>query len=184
MSAPAGVAAASKRASLRTFVKPGLAVSTTAPARSPWRVLMIGAEPGRLIESNLVVNLNPPSAIADTSWIKPGKTSWDWWSGSVARNVSFETGMNTATMKHYIDFSARSGFEYMLIDAGWAKPGGGPNDSGSDLTPDQSRHRHARAARVCQGEERAPLAVGALDRRRPPDGSRPSRSSRSGASPA
>ncbi|HVX67270.1 MAG TPA: glycoside hydrolase family 97 protein, partial [Bryobacteraceae bacterium] len=114
--------------------EPGLAVSTATPARSPWRVFMIAAEPGRLIESNLVVNLNPPCALADTSWIKPGKTSWDWWSGSVARNVSFEPGMNTATMKHYIDFSARSGFDYMLVDAGWAKPGGGPNDSGSDIT--------------------------------------------------
>jgi alpha-glucosidase len=82
----------------------------------------------------MVVNLNPPSAIADTSWIKPGKTSWDWWSGSRAENVPFKSGMNTATMKHYIDFSARNRLEYMLIDAGWAKPGTGPNDSGSDLT--------------------------------------------------
>ncbi len=114
--------------------EPGLAVATAAPAHSPWRVLMIADQPGRLIESNLVVNLNPPCAIADTSWIKPGKTAWDWWSGSQARNVSFKPGMNTATMKHYIDFSARSGFEYMLVDAGWAKSGGGPNDSGSDLT--------------------------------------------------
>jgi alpha-glucosidase len=114
--------------------EPGLAVSTQTPMHSPWRVLMIGAAPGRLVESNMVVNLNPPSAIADTSWIKPGKTAWDWWSGSVAKNVSFQTGMNTATMKHYIDFSARNGLEYMLIDAGWAKRGQGPNDSGSDLT--------------------------------------------------
>ncbi len=42
--------------------------------------------------------------------------------------------MNTATMKHYIDFSASSGIEYMLIDAGWAKAGNGPADSGADLT--------------------------------------------------
>ena len=39
--------------------------------------------------------------------------------------------MNTATMKHYIDFAAESGFEYMLIDAGWAQRGTGANDSGS-----------------------------------------------------
>ncbi|MGE5568227.1 MAG: glycoside hydrolase family 97 protein [Rhodospirillales bacterium] len=117
--------------------EPGLAVSTQTPMNSPWRVLMMGAEAGRLVESNIVLNLNPPCAIADTSWIKPGKTSWDWWSGSVARNVSFKPGMNTETMKHYIDFSARNGFEYMLIDAGWARriPGrDGPNDSGTDLT--------------------------------------------------
>jgi alpha-glucosidase len=95
---------------------------------------MVAPDAGRLVESNLVVNLNPPSAIQDTSWIRPGKTAWDWWSGSVARNVSFKPGMNTETMKHYIDFAGRNGIEYMLIDAGWAKRGGGPNDSGSELT--------------------------------------------------
>jgi alpha-glucosidase len=65
---------------------------------------------GRLIESNIVLNLNPPSKIADTSWIKAGKSAWDWWSGEAAPSVSFKTGMNTATMKHYIDFASDSGF--------------------------------------------------------------------------
>ena len=97
------------------------AVETSAPFSSPWRVLMIGDEPGRLIESNIILNLNPPSKIADTSWIKPGKSAWDWWSGEAAPSVTFKTGMNTATMKHYIDFASASGFAYMLIDAGWAK---------------------------------------------------------------
>jgi alpha-glucosidase len=117
---------------------PKVAVIGTAPISSPWRVLMIGDQPGRLIESNILLNLNPPCRIADTSWIKPGKTSWDWWSGSHAEGVSFQTGMNTETMKHYIDFSARSGFPYMLIDAGWsARRGQGrPEEarSRSDLT--------------------------------------------------
>ena len=97
------------------------AVETTAPFSSPWRVLMIGDQPGKLIESNMILNLNPPSKIADTSWIKAGKASWDWWSGQAAPSVTFKTGMNTATMKHYIDFSSASGFAYMMIDAGWAK---------------------------------------------------------------
>jgi len=100
--------------------EPGVAVDTATPARSPWRVLMIGDEPGRLIESNIVLNLNPPSKIADTSWIKAGKAAWDWWSGEAAPSVTFKTGMNTATMKHYIDFASASGFRYMMIDAGWA----------------------------------------------------------------
>jgi len=113
---------------------PGIAVSAAAPVSSPWRVVMIGAQPGRLLESNIVINLNPPSKIADTSWIKPGKTAWDWWSGSYAEGVSFKPGMNTATMNHYIDFAAADKLEYMLIDAGWAARGSGPNDSGSDLT--------------------------------------------------
>ena len=101
-----------------------------APLSSPWRVIMLGKEPGRLIESNILLNVNPPSQVADTSWIKPGKTSWDWWSGSYADGVSFRPGMNTDTMKHYIDFSADSGFPYMLIDAGWAahRERGTPDD--------------------------------------------------------
>jgi alpha-glucosidase len=108
---------------------PNIAVDTPAPASSPWRVLMIGDEPGRLVESNIVLNLNPQSKIADTSWIRPGKSAWDWWSGEAAPGASFKTGMNTNTMKHYIDFAADSGFPYMLIDAGWAAvPGSQPND--------------------------------------------------------
>ena len=100
--------------------QPAIAVETETPVTTPWRVLMIGSEPGRLVESNLILNLNPPSKIADTSWIKAGKSAWDWWSGEAAPSVSFKTGMNTATMKHYIDFASSSGFPYMLIDAGWA----------------------------------------------------------------
>ena len=78
--------------------------------------------PGRLIESNIILNLNPPSKIADTSWIRAGKSAWDWWSGDAATGVSFTPGMNTATLKHYIEFASDSGFPYMLIDAGWAAP--------------------------------------------------------------
>ena len=100
----------------------GVDAVVATPMETPWRVLMIGDEPGRLVESNLVMNLNPPSAIADTSWIKPGKTAWDWWSGDVVKNANFTGGMNTATMKRYIDFAADSGFPYLVIDEGWAKP--------------------------------------------------------------
>jgi alpha-glucosidase len=110
-----------------------IAVDTPAPANSPWRVLLIADEPGRLIESNMVLNLNPPSKIADTSWIKPGKSAWDWWSGEAAPSVSFKTGMNTNTMKHYIDFAADSGFPYMLIDAGWAAVPGTRSDDYAQL---------------------------------------------------
>ena len=109
------------RAELSPHVdEPRVAVDADAPVTTPWRVLMIGDAPGRLIESNIVLNLNPPSKIPDTSWIRPGKSAWDWWSGEAAPSVSFKTGMNTATMKHYIDFASASGFQYMLIDAGWA----------------------------------------------------------------
>ncbi len=117
--------------------KPTVAVEADAPVTSAWRVLMIGDEPGRLVESNIVLNLNPASKVADTSWIKAGKSAWDWWSGEAAPSVSFKTGMNTATMKHYIDFASASGFAYMLIDAGWALANRtGPEDYGAvaDIT--------------------------------------------------
>jgi len=114
---------------------PGLAVSVKTPARSPWRVLMIASEPGRLIESHIVENLNPPCAIADTSWIKPGKAAWDWWSGPYDENVDFQPGKNTATAKHYVDFASESKFQYFMLDAGWSVPRKpGPNWSGSDIT--------------------------------------------------
>jgi alpha-glucosidase len=96
-------------------------VAGATPKATPWRVLMVAPTPGRLIETNyLILNLSQPCAVADTSWIKPGKAAWDWWSGSHATKVPFKPGMNTATMKHYIDFAARHKFEYMLVDAGWA----------------------------------------------------------------
>ncbi len=91
------------------------------PIKSSWRTFMIADDPGRLVESNMVVNLNPPNAIGDTSWIQPGKTPWDWWNGGQAKGVA-NPGKNNDTMKYYIDFSARNKFEFMLIDAGWAAP--------------------------------------------------------------
>ena len=150
--------------------EPGIAVATATPARSPWRVIMIGSQAGRLIESNIVINLNPPSAIADTSWIKPGKTAWDWWSGSVAEGVDFKPGMNTATMRHYIDFSAESGLEYMLIDAGWAQRGNGTVGLGQRSHENQPEYRYARDPGAREAEEVRRMAVGPLDRHQPANG--------------
>ena len=101
---------------------PNQAVVASTPKATPWRVLMVSAEPGGLIEAHdLVLNLNPPCALEDTSWIEPGKTAWDWWSGDYATGVSFKPGMNTETLEHYIQFAADHHLPYMLIDAGWAR---------------------------------------------------------------
>ncbi len=116
----------------------GVVVETATPFSSPWRVLMIADEPAQLIESNIVLNLNPPSKIADTSWIQAGKSAWNWWSDNAAPSVSFKTGMNTATMEHYIDFASASGFRYMLIDAGWSARGT-RNEDGSVQPSDITR---------------------------------------------
>ena len=85
---------------------------------TPWRVLMLGDSPGALIESNLISNLNPPTPITDTSWIRPGKAAWDWWSGGPAPDVP-DAGMNNATMRRYIDHAASLKLQYMIIDDGW-----------------------------------------------------------------
>jgi alpha-glucosidase len=131
-----------------------LAVIGPMPLSSPWRVVLLGREPGRLIESNLLLNLNPPSAIADPSWIRAGKTAWNWWSGSYAEGVDFTPGMNTATIKHYVDFAAEAGFPYMLIDEGWAVRHGSMQDD--DITsvnraldmPEILRHARSRGVRI------------------------------------
>jgi alpha-glucosidase len=120
-----GVAGIANALTSKLSVPPGRRadqpVVGTTPKATPWRVLMVAPTPGRLIETNyLVLNLSQPCVITDTSWIKPGKAAWDWWSGSYATGVPFKPGMNTATMKHYIDFAAAHKLEYMLVDAGWA----------------------------------------------------------------
>ncbi len=79
---------------------------------SPWRLIMIGKNPGDLIESNIIYNLNDPCAIEDPSWIQPGISAWDhWWSGEVK--------MDTETLKKYIQLASDMEWEYMLIDWHW-----------------------------------------------------------------
>jgi alpha-glucosidase len=97
---------------------PSVIVKSSLPHHSAWRVLLIGDDPGRLVESNVLTSLNPESEVADTSWIRAGKASWDWWSGSLGPDGKH--AYTTENMKYYVDFAAKSGFEYMLVDAGWS----------------------------------------------------------------
>jgi len=131
------------------------AVAGSTPKATPWRVLMVNSRPGGLIESTeLIMNLSEPNQIGDTSWVEPGKAAWDWWSGSFARNVDFQPGMNTATMMHYVDFAAEHHLEYMLVDAGWSPHGAGFEQG--DITryvpevdiPAIVAHAHARGVKV------------------------------------
>jgi len=90
----------------------GVKVRFNDEVYTPWRVLMIGESPGVLIESEIIRNLNDPSAIADPSWIKPGMSAWDhWWSGEVK--------MEMPVIKQYIDLAAEMGWPYMLVDWQW-----------------------------------------------------------------
>jgi alpha-glucosidase len=98
-------------------------VLAATPAVSPWRVIMIGDDPGDLIESNLIANLNDPAEYGDTDWIRPGISAWDrWWSGDYAPDADFEVGMNTATMKYFVDLADEMDWEYMIVDWTWYGP--------------------------------------------------------------
>jgi len=90
----------------------------TESRQSPWRVVMVGDHPGRLIESTLITTLSRPSIIADTTWIRPGKAAWDWWATVVPRGGS-GPAMGNGSMMRLIDFAWASGLQYLLIDAGW-----------------------------------------------------------------
>ncbi len=89
----------------------------------PWRVFIIGAKDGDLIENDLVYKLAAPCRLTETSWIKPGKVAWDWWNANNIYGVDFRSGINTETYKYYIDFASRNGIEYVILDEGWYKLG-------------------------------------------------------------
>jgi alpha-glucosidase len=111
--------------------QPGVVVRGALPLVSPWRVLMLGAKPGDLVESTILTSLADPNEIGDTSWVKPGKVAWDWWNGPVVPNVPWKAGMNDETFRHFVDFAAEFGLEYVLIDAGWY---GDHRDGEADIT--------------------------------------------------
>ena len=90
-------------------------VEASLPHQSPWRVFMISDRVGALIESDLLTNLNEPCKIEDTSWIKPGKTTFTWWNGNVTPDTTFLGGNNFPTNKYYIDFAARNGLDFHSI---------------------------------------------------------------------
>lgn len=74
---------------------------------TPWRMFIVGQKPGDLLERNyLMLDLNPSSALADTSWIKPGKAMRD-------------KTLTMANSKAIVDFAATAGLQYVLLDSGW-----------------------------------------------------------------
>ena len=95
-------------------------IATTTGARTyPWRVLQISEHDTDMPTANLVYALAEPNRIGDTSWVKPGKVSWDWWSDWNLTGVDFRAGINTDTYLHYIDFAAKHHLEYIILDEGW-----------------------------------------------------------------
>jgi alpha-glucosidase len=96
-------------------------IARTQGTRSfPWRIAALVPSENELLTNQLVYLLASESKIGDTSWIRPGKVSWDWWASLNLEGVPFKTGFNTETYKYYIDFAAQHGIEYVNLDEGWS----------------------------------------------------------------
>ena len=107
------------------------------PCVSPWRTIMISDDARDIVGSKMILNLNEPSKIEDTSWIKPmkyvgiwwemhvGNSTWDY-AGSQNATTDFGSklassgrhGATTENTKRYIDFAAKNGFDGVLVE-GW-----------------------------------------------------------------
>ena len=88
----------------------------------PWRYFVIAPNDGDLIENTMTLQLAEQNVLDDTSWIKPGQASWEWWNGATpyGPDVNFEAGCNLDTYKYFIDFAAHYGIPYIIMDEGWA----------------------------------------------------------------
>lgn len=92
-----------------------------APFHTPWRTFTLGAGAGTLVESHLVLNLNEPCAIEDTSWIRPCKYVGVWWEihkGQSTWKPGPNLGATTENAMRYIDFAAANGIPAILVE-GW-----------------------------------------------------------------
>ncbi len=85
---------------------------TNKPFSTPWRTIIAGKSLGTIIQSNLVFHLSQPNKIGNTEWVKPGRSSWSWWS-------DHPSSKNFNSLKKYIDLSKQMGWEYSLVDANW-----------------------------------------------------------------
>ena len=106
-------------------------VRASTPFKSPWRTIQIGETAGDLVESDLILNLNPPCAYEDTSWIETYKYIGIWWELHTGKSAWAEKtqfgkpitkphGANTENAKYHIDFAAKHGIPDVLIE-GWDK---------------------------------------------------------------
>lgn len=88
--------------------------TTDAEVVQPWRVTIVARNLTDLVNTTLVENLNPPASpeLANASWIKPGRSSWQW----------LAAGDPVEKEQHqWIDWTGQLGFDYYLIDEGWEK---------------------------------------------------------------
>lgn len=99
----------------------GVKVRATAPMKTPWRTIQISDNPAGLITSHLILNLNEPNKIEDTSWIEPAKYVGIWWGMHLDKytwSPGEKLGATTENAMRYIDFAAKYGFRHVLVE-GW-----------------------------------------------------------------
>lgn len=85
----------------------------------PWRIMVLEKNQYEIPFNDIVYKLARPLKLTDTSWIKPGKVAWDWWSDYAVEGVDFEGGINTEYYLYLADFAARHKMEYMIVDWKW-----------------------------------------------------------------
>ena len=110
------------------------------PTKTPWRTVMVSDDARNILASRLILNLNDPCALADTSWIKPVKYIGVWWEMITGKSSWAYTddlptikldevdytkvkpngthAANNDKVRHYIDFAAKHGFDQVLVE-GW-----------------------------------------------------------------
>ena len=101
----------------------GIKVRGRTPFETPWRTIQLADRVEELAPSVLGLNLNPPSVIQNTSWIKPMKYVGIWWGmhiNTMTWGSGPKHGATTANTRRYIDFAAANGFGGVLVE-GWNK---------------------------------------------------------------
>ncbi|MEP7376506.1 MAG: glycoside hydrolase family 97 protein [Chitinophagaceae bacterium] len=109
-----------------------------APANTPWRTIIVSDKAAAILTSKMILNLNEPSKILNTSWIKPMKFVGVWWEMQTGKSTwnysdyadsvdikgkpipNGRHGANTANVKRYIDFASKNGIQGVLVE-GWNK---------------------------------------------------------------
>lgn len=99
----------------------GVLVMKRGPFVTPWRTVLVAETPMALADSRIELNLNEPSRIPDTSWVRFGKYVGVWWEMHLNRSTwgsGDKHGASNTNVKRYIDFAAKYGFGGVLVE-GW-----------------------------------------------------------------